>query len=150
MNFIRKIFIAIVIVILIILSISIYHSNTFTQNQILSYFITIDVTVIGFIITLIGIIAAIRNINIVDSYIKDHGNSFKNVLFFNVFSGMLTIILILVLISWIGVFVYDYLLIGILIFQGLFLISAMFIVINMLDMIFKESDNPIEEKDIYK
>lgn len=120
MNFIRKIFIAIVIVILIILSISIYHSNTFTQNQILSYFITIDVTVIGFIITLIGIIAAIRNINIVDSYIKDHGNSFKNVLFFNVFSGMLTIILILVLISWIGVFVYDYLLIGILIFQGLF------------------------------
>lgn len=63
---------------------------------------------------------------------------------------MLTIILILVLISWFGVFVYDYLLIGILIFQGLFLISAIFIVINMLDMIFKESDNPIDEKDIYK
>lgn len=63
---------------------------------------------------------------------------------------MLTIILILVLISWFGVFVYDYLLIVILIFQGLFLISAIFIVINMLDMIFKESDNPIDEKDIYK
>lgn len=150
MNDIRKICISIVVIIFIILSYGIYRSNDHIQIQILSYFITIDITVIGFIITLIGIIAAIRNISLVDSYIKHHGENFKNILLLNVFSGMLTIILILLIMSWVGEFIYNYLLIAILILQGLFLSSVMFIVINMLDMIFKESDNPIDEQDIYK
>lgn len=150
MNDIRKICISIVVIIFIILSYGIYRSNDHIQIQILSYFITIDITVIGFIITLIGIIAAIRNISLVDSYIKHHGENFKNILLLNVFSGMLTIILILLIMSWVGEFIYNYLLIAILILQGLFLSSVIFIVINMLDMIFKESDNPIDEQDIYK
>lgn len=151
MNFIRYIFIGLVIIPFIVLSFSICSTYNSTQNKILSYFITIDVTVIGFIITLIGILAAIRNINLVDSYMRDHGNNFKIVLFLNVFSGILTIILVLLWMilygEWMGA---EYLLIVILVLQGLFLTSCMFIIINMIDMIFKEPEKPIEQTNIYK
>lgn len=150
MIIIRYISVGIVSISFIFLGWNVYHSNEETQVEILSHIINIDVTVIGFLITLIGIIAAIRNIELVNNYMKDHGRKFKNILFFTVFSGMLTIILILIKMSLIYTCLNIFLLVGILILQGAFFISCMFIIINMLDMIFKETDKPINEKDVYK
>ncbi|MFD2829066.1 hypothetical protein [Corticicoccus populi] len=150
MNIIRYIFIGIVFTFILFLGWNIFHSDNKIQMQILSHFINIDITIIGFLITLIGIIAALRNVKLVDDYMKDHGSNFKNILSVTISSGMLTIILVLLIISSIYACINIFLLIGILILQAIFFISCMFIIMNMLDMIFKKTDEPIDDKEVYK
>ncbi|KKK34719.1 hypothetical protein WN59_06735 [Salinicoccus sediminis] len=150
MNIIKYISVIIAVVTLLFMNWNIYLADCQSQERVLDNLVNINTTIIGFLITLIGIIAAIRNVTIVNDYMNDHGNKFKRILYITMLSGLIAIILILTILSLIYMPIRNLLLILMLVSQIIFLLSCILIISNMIDMIFIKQENRFSEEDAYK
>lgn len=135
----------------ILFSFEFYWASYTQQVEIMGILITIDVTIIGFLMTLIGVIAAIRNIEIVDSYFNENGKKFKNIYGLTLLLGTISIFQCLILLTNFSGAKYDIVLLILIVFHFLFILSCMFNIYNIFEMVFVENKKHSDEKEsIYK
>lgn len=135
----------------ILFSFEFYWASYTQQVEIMGILITIDVTIIGFLMTLIGVIAAIRNIEIVDSYFNENGKKFKNIYGLTLLLGTISIFQCLILLTNFSGAKYDIVLLILIAFHFLFILSCMFNIYNIFEMVFVENKKHSDEKEsIYK
>ncbi|MGJ5714535.1 hypothetical protein [Staphylococcus equorum] len=139
------------LIVYIYFSIEFYWASYTQQVEIMGILITIDVTIIGFLMTLIGVIAAIRNIEIVDSYFNENGKKFKNIYGLTLLLGTTSIFQCLLLLTNFSDAKYDIVLLILIAFHFLFILSCMFNIYNIFEMVFVENKKHSDEKEnIYK
>lgn len=144
------IILAITIIIYIVFSVFFFKIPNEQQNNLLELFITIDITIIGFLITLVSIIAAIRNTKIVAMFISKNGDKFKNFISLNIVIALLSLILVLLALTVSSMKYGCYILLINLIVHLAFIIISIFNIVNIFDMVFeKESNIKNEKKDDY-
>lgn len=122
------------------------------QNNLLELFITIDITIIGFLITLVSIIAAIRNIKIVSMFISKNGDRFKNLISLNIVIALLSLILVLLALAVLNMKYGCYILLFNLIVHLFFIIISIINIANIFDMVFEKENNikNISKDDYFK
>ncbi|MDW3787506.1 hypothetical protein AB6G37_10160 [Staphylococcus ureilyticus] len=139
------------LIVYIFFSIDFYWASYTQQVEIMGILITIDVTIIGFLMTLIGVIAAIRNIEIVDSYFNENGKKFKNIYGLTLLLGTTSIFQCLLLLTNFSDAKYDIVLLILIAFHFFFILSCMFNIYNIFEMVFVENKKHSDEKEnIYK
>lgn len=139
------------LIVYIYFSIEFYWASYTQQVEIMGILITIDVTIIGFLMTLIGVIAAIRNIEIVDSYFNENGKKFKNIYGLTLLLGTTSIFQCLLLLTNCLDLKYDIVLLFLITFHFFFILSCMFNIYNIFEMVFVENKKHSDEKEnIYK
>lgn len=139
------------LIVYIFFSIEFYWSSYTQQVEIMGFLITIDVTIIGFLMTLIGVIAAIRNIEIVDSYFNENGKKFKNIYGLTLLLGTTSIFQCLLLLTNFSDAKFDIVLLILIVFHFFFILSCMFNIYNIFEMVFVENKKHSGEKEnVYK
>lgn len=150
MRIINITILAITIIIYIVFSVFFFKIPNEQQNNLLESFITIDITIIGFLITLVSIIAAIRNTKIVAMFINKNGGKFKNFISLNIVIALLSLILVLLALTVSNMKYGFCILLLNLIVHLAFIIISIFNIVNIFDMVFeKESNIKNKKKDDY-
>ena len=129
------------IIIYIVFSFFFFEIPNEQQNNLLELFITIDITIIGFLITLVSIIAAIRNTKIVAMFISKNGDKFKNFISLNIVIALLSLILVLLTLTVSNMKYGCYVLLINLIVHLAFIIISIFNIVNIFDMVFEKESN---------
>lgn len=150
MKIINLIMIIIMLITYGLVSYQLYNSNHEKQLELYGYFITIDVTILGFLMTLISIIAAIRSNKIVNDYLNTHGDMFKSIFALTFIAGSVSIFICLFLITLSTGMVNNIFLIIFIAFQLIFITSCVLNTYNMFEMIFKKNFKVNKNENIYK
>ncbi|MBW0770673.1 hypothetical protein KYJ98_10120 [Mammaliicoccus lentus] len=133
------------LIVYLFFSFEFYFASYSHQTEVIGFLITIDVTIIGFLMTLIGVIAAIRSIKIVDDYFDKNGKKFKYIYSLTLLFGTTSIFQSLLLLTNNLGIKYNIVLLVLIVFHFLFIVACFFNVYNIFEMVFlknkKESDN---------
>ena len=156
MKYINLILVLFLFISYILFSINLYTVSLNEKVIIVNNLAMVNITILGFLLTLISILAAIRNLTLVDQFLNNNGYKFKMFYGFTLLTGSFSTILSFFLLNIDLPIIHikmNYRVIIYLMSEFLFLIGCFLIVTNMLDMVFETSDasdEMEEDNDIFK
>lgn len=156
MKYINLILVLFLFISYILFSINLYTVSLNEKVIIVNNLAMVNITILGFLLTLISILAAIRNLTLVDQFLNNNGDKFKMFYGFTLLTGSFSTILSFFLLNIDLPIIHikmNYRVIIYLMSEFLFLIGCFLIVTNMLDMVFETSDasdEMEEDNDIFK
>ncbi|MCD8824881.1 hypothetical protein [Mammaliicoccus sciuri] len=156
MKYINLILVLFLFISYILFSINLYTVSLNEKVIIVNNLAMVNITILGFLLTLISILAAIRNLTLVDQFLNNNGDKFKIFYGFTLLTGSFSTILSFFLLNIDLPIIHikmNYRVIIYLMSEFLFLIGCFLIVTNMLDMVFETSDasdEMEEDNDIFK
>lgn len=140
MKYVNIIIIIILIPLYILFAYGTYFKEESLKKDIFNQLITIDITLISFLIALIGIIAAIRHIEYINDFFNENYDYFKSFYILSLTLGSFSIVCYFLLIS--KAYLYNYIVTYLITFfiEFLFLLFCFLNVWNLFQMIFDKDE----------